>query len=283
MSTIELAPNHKVGLTLTNPVMPAAGCFGFGTEYARLVEVESLGAVVVGPVTAGPRRGAEPPRTLPAPGGVLLHTGLSNPGVAAVVRRHGRAWASSPVPVIVHVAGTSPDDGASCCRRLVGVEAVAGIELGLPDTAVLDDAIAIIQAARASASQPLIVRLPLVLSKVEGLTRADALCEAAVEAGADALTVAAPPRGAVWHAPSERFVTGRLYGPCVLPQSLQAVRRVAKLVSVPLIGCGGIYSVKDGLAFLRAGAVAIQIGGALWRDPACLARIARDLPPTVGP
>ncbi len=291
MSAIELAPNHKVGLTLANPVMPAAGCFGFGMEYARLVEVRALGAVVVGPVTAGPRRGAEPPRALSIPGGVLLHTGLANPGVAAVVRRYGRAWARSPVPVIVHVAGTSPDGAASCCRRLAGVEAVAGIELGLPDTAAPDDAIAIIQAAHAAASQPLIVRLPLVLSKacpergrrVKGLARADALCEAAIEAGADALTVAAPPRGTIWHAPSGRFVTGRLYGPHVLPQALHAVRRVAELVSVPLVGCGGVYSAKDGLAFLRAGATAIQVSAALWRDPACLARIARGLPPTVAP
>ncbi len=310
-AVVDLAPGHKVGLTLANPVMPAAGCFGFGKEYDQLVEVEALGAVVVGPVTAGPRRGAEPPRTLPLPpsqgrmretlptvpggprehlppapgglGGVLLHTGLANPGVAAVVRRYGRAWARSPVPVIVHVAGTSPNEAGSCCWRLASVEAVAGIELGLPDITsgstglaeVFDEITDVIQAARAAASQPLIVRLPLVW--------AAALCKAAVEAGADALTVAAPPRGTVWHAPSDRFVTGRLYGPFVLPLALHVLRRVAELVPVPLIGCGGIHSVADGLAFLHAGATAIQIGGALWHDPASLTRIARGLSSTTRP
>ena len=204
---------------------------------------------------------------------MLLHTWLANPGVAAVVRRYGRAWARSVVPVIVHVAGTSPDEAASCCRRLASVEAVAGIELGLPDTATLEEVSDVIRATRASAIQPLIVRLPLA--------RADALCEAAVEAGADALTVAAPPRGTVCHKRSGRLVTGRLYGPFVLPLALCALRRVAELVPVPLIGCGGIHSVEDGLAFLRAGAVAIQVGGALWRDPACLAHIARSLAPAV--
>jgi len=273
MTAIELAPDHKTGLTLTNPVMPAAGCFGFGMEYPPLVEVDALGAVVVGPVTAGPRRGAGPPCILPIPGGVLLHTGLANPGVAAVVRRYARAWASSPVPVIVHVAGTSPDEAASCCQRLAGIEAVAGIELGLPDGATSSDATGVIRAARAAASQPLIVRLPLA--------RAESLCEAAVEAGADALTVAAPPRGTVWYAPGNRFVTGRLYGPFVLPQALRTLRRVAELVPVPLIGCGGVHDAEDGLAFLRASAVAVQVGGALWRDPACLARIARSLSPGV--
>ena len=311
-AAVDLAPGHKVGLTLANPVMPAAGCFGFGKEYNQLVEVESLGAGGVGPVTAGPRRGAEPPRTLPLPpcqermgetlppeaegpgeehlppapgglGGVLLHTGLANPGVAAAVRRYGRAWARSPVPVIVHVAGTSPNEAASCCWRLASIEAVAGIELGLPDIASgatglaesCDEVTDVIRAARAAASQPLIVRLPLAW--------AAALCKAAVEAGADALTVAAPPRGTVWHAPSDRFVTGRLYGPFVLPLALRALRRVAELVPVPLIGCGGIHSVADGLAFLRAGATAIQVGGALWHDPASLTRIARGLSSTTRP
>jgi dihydroorotate dehydrogenase (NAD+) catalytic subunit len=306
---IELAPHHKVGLALANPVMPAAGCFGLGTEYARLVEIEVLGAVLVGPITARPRRGAEPPRTLPVPGGVLLHTGLANPGVAAVTRRYARAWARSPVPVIVHVAGTTPEETASCCRRLSGVAAVAGVELGLPDrvdvstapagrppgaeprphthphhggdgpgrglAAAIDDATALISAAHGATSQPLIVRLPLVW--------ADALCEPAVEAGADALTVAAPPRGTGWHGASGRFVTGRLYGPFVLGLALRALRRVAERVSVPLIGCGGIHTVQDAATVLRAGAAAVQVGGALWRDPTSLARIARGLSSAIDP
>jgi dihydroorotate dehydrogenase (NAD+) catalytic subunit len=280
--SIELAPNHKTGLTLTNPVMPAAGCFGFGLEYAQLVDGAALGAVVVGPVTAGPRRGAEPPRLVSIPGGVLLHTSLVNPGVAAVVRRYGRrAWARSPVPVIVHVAGTSPGETASCCRRLSGVEAVAGIELGVWDAATLDDVAAVVHAARDATGQPLIVRLPLALRAVEGLLSAEALCDVAVETGADALSIAAPPRGTVWHEPSQRFITGRLYGPFVLPQALRMVRhvtqRVAERVAVPVVGCGGIRDVRDAEAFLRAGAVAVQVDGALWRDPACLVRIAQGL------
>jgi dihydroorotate dehydrogenase (NAD+) catalytic subunit len=272
---IDLAPNHKTGLSLANPVMPAAGCFGFGVEYDRLVETEALGAILVGPVTGGPRRGADPPRMVSAPGGVLLHTGLANPGVAAVVRRYARTWARCPVPVIVHVAGTSPDETASCCRRLTGVEAVAGVELGLPDAAAPDEVAVIVQVARDAARQPLIVRLPL--------STADALCEAAVGAGADALTVAAPPRGTAWHALSGRFVTGRLYGSFVLPQALLALRRVAERVPLPLVGCGGVHSAEDALIFFRAGAVAVQVDGALWRDPACLARIARSLSPPVEP
>ena len=131
----------------------------------------------------------------------------------------------------------------------------------------------------------MIVRLPLMT--------AASLCEAAVDAGADALTIAAPPRGTALLSgagepdsdapqpdgdkPGQRFITGRLYGRFVLPLALRALRHVAELVTVPLIGCGGIHEVEDGRAFLRAGATAIQIDGALWRDPACAARIARGL------
>jgi dihydroorotate dehydrogenase (NAD+) catalytic subunit len=269
MTSINLAPDHKSGLTLDNPVMPAAGCFGFGTEYSRLVEVEGLGAIVVGPVTAGPRQGTAPPRTVPVPGGVLLHTGLANPGLGKIVRRYAHAWARSPVPIIVHVAGVSPEEAASCCSRLFGLEAVAGIELGLPDAIASDEAAAIIRAARAVAYQPLIARLPL--------DSAGSLCEAAVEAGTDALTVAAPPRGTAWHAPCEQFISGRLYGPLVLPLALRALRQVAERVSVPLVGCGGVHSAKDARAFLHAGAVAVQVDGAIWRDPGCMAHIAHDL------
>jgi len=273
MTIIELAPHHKVGLTLANPIMPAAGCFGTGREYAPLIDLAALGAVVVGPVTGRPRRGSEPPRLLPVPSGVLLHTGLANPGISALIRQAVRVWRSSPVPVIVHVAGTDTDEVASCCERLAAVEAVAGVEMGLPDAATPELAADLTRAACTSANRPVLVRLPLA--------DADRLCEAAAAAGADALTVAAPPRGTAWHPGAGRYISGRLYGPFVLPLALRALRRVAEMVSLPLVGCGGITAIEDAAAFLRAGAVAVQVDSALWRDPSSLARLARALAPEV--
>jgi dihydroorotate dehydrogenase (NAD+) catalytic subunit len=267
--SIDVAPTHKTGLTLANPVMPAAGCFGLGGEYHDLVDCGALGAVVVGPVTASPRPGSAPPRAIPMPGGLLLHTGMANPGIRATIRRYAAVWQRLPVPTIVHVAGTRPTEVASCCRRLAGVESVRGIELGLPADVTADEASDLVQSAARAAYQPVLVRLPL--------SSAPVLCTRAVEAGAHALTVAAPPRGTAWDPTSERFVTGRLYGPLVRPRVLRALCLVAERVSVPLIGSGGIHTTEDALSFLKAGAVAIQIGSALWRDPACLARIAADL------
>jgi dihydroorotate dehydrogenase (NAD+) catalytic subunit len=167
------------------------------------------------------------------------------------------------------VADTRPIEVEACCRRLAGIDSVRGIELGLPPDATGEEVSDLVQSAARTAYQPLLVRLPL--------SRAHALCATAVEAGAHALTVAAPPRGTAWDAKSKRFVTARLYGSLLLPLALRALHRVAKCVSVPLIGCGGVHSAQDAQAFLNAGAVAIQVGSALWRDPGCLARIATQL------
>ncbi|MGD8967476.1 MAG: HisA/HisF-related TIM barrel protein [Anaerolineae bacterium] len=269
MSGIELAPHHKTGLTLRSPVMPAAGCFGLGGEYQDLVDGDALGAVVVGPVTARPCPGAAPPRALPVPGGVLLNTGLANPGINAVIQRYADFWRRLSVPTIVHVAGTRPDEVESCCRSLAGIDNVCGIELGLPPDVTGDEASDLVQSAARAAYQPLLVRLPL--------RNAHLLCATAVEAGAHALTIAAPPQGTAWDVRGKCFITGGLYGPLVLPLALHALQRVAERVTVPLIGCGGVHSTQDARAFLNAGAAAIQVGSALWRDPACLARIAANL------
>jgi dihydroorotate dehydrogenase (NAD+) catalytic subunit len=249
--------------------MPAAGCFGLGGEYSDLVDSELLGAIVVGPVTAKPRSGVNPPRAIHIPGGILLHTGLANPGIEAVLRSRAHLWQRLSVPTIVHVVGTHPTEVETCCRRLGGIDSVHGIELGLPANVTGEELRDLVQSAASAAYQPLLVRLPL--------SRAHVLCATAVEAGAHALTVAAPPRGTAQDTSSGQFVSARLYGPLVLPLALRALHRVAGRVSVPLIGCGGIHSFEDARAFLNAGAVAIQVGSALWRDPACLVRIATNL------
>lgn len=266
--TIELGPDHKTGLQLASPVMTAAGCYGLGSEYQGLVDVRALGAVVVGPVTMHPRTGAPPPRAIPLRGGILLHTGLANPGLRKVLQRESRAWARSPVPVILHLAATTPGEVTVACRLLDDTGAIAALELGLSDTTEPGEAMALVRAAAAAYGRgPLLVRLPL--------DSARRLAAVAVEAGAHALTVAAPPRGTALHA--GRPVTGRLYGRFVHPLALRALRQMREEVRVPLIGCGGIYAPEDALAFLHAGALAVQLDGVIWQDPSSAARIAREV------
>lgn len=250
--------------------MPATGVWGHSDVFRRLIPLAALGAVVTNPITAHPRRGAVPPRAVRIPGGLLLHTGLDNPGVATVIRRNYKRWENSPVPVIAHVVGVNLDEATACVERLSGVESVSGIELGLPDSLAIEDAIDIITAVREASSLPLIIKLPL--------WRATDLAARVVELGvADAMTVAAPPRGTVWH--KGHAITGRLYGPATLPQALWVLRQVAVLTGggLPLIGCGGVHSAADAMAMLEAGAQAVQVDSCLWKDPASVVEMARTV------
>lgn len=272
---IELAPHHKRGLGLKGPLMPATGVWGYGDAYRRLIPTGVLGAVVTNPITARPRQGARPPRAIEIPNGLLMHTGLHNPGVAAIVRRHRKRWERSPVPVIAHIVGVGVDEVLACVERLSAIEALAGVELGLPDSLPIEDALQVLVAAREACTLPLIGKLPLWRATALAPHVADLKC-------ADALTVAAPPRGMVWHL--DRTVTGRLYGPATFPQALWALRQVTELIghALPLIGCGGVHSAGDALAMLQAGAVAVQVDGYLWKDPAGFVRLAREVTIALG-
>jgi dihydroorotate dehydrogenase (NAD+) catalytic subunit len=201
-----------------------------------------------------------------------VHTGLPNPGVRRVIRRHARRWARLDCPVIVHVITTSPGDVARACERLAGVRNVCGIELGLDDGTALDDALVFLDAARSACPLPLIVRLPF-----DGVER---LALPLVEAGVDALTFTAPPRGRLPHPAGEAspdMVRGRLYGPALFPILLQRLTQWAEGLPVPLIACGGIRTSEEARACLDAGATAVQVDALLWRDPRLLTRVARAL------
>ncbi len=271
---IELAPNHKHGLALHNPILPATGIMGYSDGCRQIIPLETLGALITNPITARPRRGASIPRALKIPGGLLMHTGLSNPGVAAVIRYHRQRWERSPVPVIPHVVGASVHETVTCVERLQGIAAVAGIELGLPDSLPLTDALRVVAAAREVCGLPLIVKLPLW--RAADPSERSLASRIAGRGSADALTVAAPPRGTVWR--DGRAITGRLYGPAAFHQALWALRLVAKQIgsALPLIGCGGIHGPDDARAMLQAGALAVQVDGYAWKDPAGLAQLANQ-------
>jgi len=262
---IELAPNHKRGLSLRNPVMNASGILGFADEYRGLIDFDCLGAFVTNALTFTPRTPAHPPNALSLSKGLLIHTGLPNPGVPVALRRYANDWEHLGPPVIVHIAATSPADVERSVAHLEGADGVSGIELGFVDHISAEEMARLIRAARGG--PPLIARLPLA--------RADELCEAAARAGADALTLGAPPRFSVQG--DDQAVTGRLYSPDNFPLALEAVRAVAaKGLGLPLIGAGGIYSLANAREMLGLGAMAIQVDGAVWSDPGWLNRLAAE-------
>ena len=297
---IELAPHHKRGLALANPVMNASGLLGFAEEYRGLVDFTRLGAFVTNAVTARPRTSAHPPNAIPLPNGVLIHTGLPNPGVRAAVRRYDREWQRLGPPVVVHLAATTPRDVQRSVEHLDRAEGVSGIELGLRDDISVEAMEHSIRAALGG--PPLIVRLPIL--------RAAELCEAAARAGADALTVGAPVRtsppstslrtgpGPLREAPlwgsiangngegesqdeaGKQKWRGRFYGPECFPVALEAVRAVVGAMHaspLPIVGAGGISSVEDARAMLAAGAAAVQVDAAVWIEPRLFTQLAQHL------
>lgn len=267
----EITRAGKYSLSLRTPVMPAAGMLGFGDRFGGLASLEKLGALVTSPVSYEPRLPAQGPRSAPLPAGLLLHTGLPNPGLGRVLRQYAQAWAHLPLPVIVHLIATTPEQVRKAASRLDGEEAVAAVELGLDDDTTPQEAAAFVRAYTDRAQKPLLVRLPLK----DPLH----LAEAVTEAGAGAVVVAAPPRGTARDPVSGRLVSGRIYGPLVKPVVLRLVGQLRRELdpAMPIIGAGGIHSMDDARDYIEAGARAVQLDAAIWGQPHLLERIARDL------
>lgn len=269
----DLAPRHKNTLLLKNPVMTAAGTFGFGTEYAKVAEVQRLGAVICKGTTLHARKGNAQPRTTEVAAGMLNAIGLQNPGVRVVVSKYAPIWASWQTPVLVNIAGEDIEEFVAIAERLEGVPGVSGIELnvscpnvraggavfGADPHAVRD----VTTAVRYATTLPLIVKL----SPNMGDARPTAL--AAAEAGADAVSLINTITGMSIDIASRTFTlgngTGGLSGPAIKPIALRMIYEVARELrggysQLPIIGLGGICTARDALEFLMVGASAIQIG-----------------------
>ncbi|MBN1877147.1 MAG: tRNA-dihydrouridine synthase [Anaerolineae bacterium] len=274
---IELAPKHKFGLPIQNPVMPAAGCFGYGEEYRELVDIGALGAIVTNPVSVSPRRAARGQRVAVYGDQFIVHTGHPNPGIRQVIRQYRSAWERSPVPVIVHLLAGSPAQTGRAARLLSGIPGVIGIELGLAEGTSRNKARALVESVQIEGDLPVIVRVPF--GHIE-------LARYLAAAGADALTLTAPPRAVL---PLEeetlddqgtvaaRYMRGRLYGPAQFPLLMHQLTQWVRKLPVPVIACGGIRTPQEAQACLYLGAAAVQIDALLWRDPTLLTRIAQSV------
>jgi dihydroorotate dehydrogenase (NAD+) catalytic subunit len=268
MTDIDLAPNNPYGLALKGRVLAAAGCFGYGGEYARLIDNDRIGAIVTRSTTLRGRRVARPPRLIETPAGVLAVGDWPNPGLERVAERYAPLWAAWTTPVLLSVVGDTPDEYAAFASALEGVEGIAGLELNLAAQAA--SAARITSAVRAATQLPVLAKLPPTTGLV-------ALARSVADAGADALTLIASPRGMATDPRSGERVEGWLSGPALRPFALAQVSDVTAVVDVPVVGCGGIATADDARQFLAAGATAVQIGAALLADPGALVRIGMEL------
>ena len=282
--SVDLAPEHG-GLMLANPIMVASGTFGYGVEYGEVVDVQRLGAICCKGTTLRPRAGNPPPRVTETPGGMLNSIGLQNPGVDAVIEKYGPVWQGWKVPVIVNIAGESIEDYVEVARRLDGVPGVAGIELniscpnvgkgGLQFAIDRDAARAVTAAVRRATDLPLLVKLSPNVADVRPIAKA------IEEAGADAITAINTLSGLAVSADRTRAFLGNTYGglsgPAIKPVALRVVYEVAQVVSIPIVGIGGVTSLADVLDFMACGAVAVQVGTAIFADPELPVRLGDEL------
>jgi dihydroorotate dehydrogenase (NAD+) catalytic subunit len=259
----------KQSLILENPVIGGSGIFGFAGEYSKLIDLSVLGALVTNPITFKPRRPATGTRVVALEGGLLIHTGLPNPGANRAGRAYSAKWKHSTTPIIAHIATTTPDEVAQCARILEATEGIHALEIGLTDNATHRDAQLMIGAAREASSLPILARLPLYTCTT--------ICAAAVDAGADALVVAAPPRGTARDPLTGQLIGGRLYGAWLKPLGIRAVGQIAESVKIPIIGAGGIHTPNDARDYIEAGASAVQIDTVAWIQPNMVEIIARNL------
>ena len=267
---IELVKRGKHSLIVSTPVMPAAGTVGFGDRYRNLLDYEKLGAVVTNPATVEAWRPAAGTRIIPLDAGVLVHTGLPNPGLAKVISQNRRAWAQLPIPVILHLVGAAERQMKQAAALVDDTDEIAAVELGLRDDIDAREAIDSVTQA-AEIEKPLLVRLPFYECAQLALAVADA--------GADALVLTAPPRGTARDPHTGRLVSGRVYGPLIKPMILRLVGRLRRQIpaELPVIASGGIHSPQDARDYIDAGATAVQVDAATWAQPKMLERIARDL------
>jgi len=283
--SVELAPDRKEGLRLDNPVMVASGCFGWGTEYAGVIDIQRLGAIVSKGTTLRPRRGNPMPRLVETPAGMLNAIGLQNIGVQRVIAEKAPLWATWRVPVLVNVAGDDIDEFCECARRLDGVPGVAGIELNVSCPNVRAGGAVFACDPGAAADVTAAVRrcttLPLMVKLSPNVGDIAAIAVAVEEAGADSISLINTLVGMKIDVRRRRpflgNVTGGLSGPAVRPVAVRMVYQVAQVVRIPIVGLGGIASVEDALEFLMAGASAVQVGTAVFVDPTTPLRIIDGL------
>jgi dihydroorotate dehydrogenase (NAD+) catalytic subunit len=281
---MSLSPDLSVeiaGIHMRNPVMVASGTFGYGVEYAELVDLGRLGAVVVKGICMEPCDGNAPPRMVDVHSGLVNAIGLQGPGVKGFVTKYMPFLRQFDTPVLVNIWGRTIEEYGDVAAAFDGVEGVAGLELNISCPNVkaggisfgtdLKMAASVISAVRKRTRLPLI---PKLSPNVAGI---GAFAKMAEEEGADALSLINTLPALVIDVETRRPVltngVGGLSGRGIHHFAVKQVWDASRAVSIPVIGMGGIYEAEDAIRFLLAGASAVAVGTANFSDPDTALRV----------
>jgi dihydroorotate dehydrogenase (NAD+) catalytic subunit len=273
------------GIPLRNPVLAASGTFGYGLEFASIVNLNQLGGIVTKGLSRQPIAGNPAPRLWHSEAGMLNSVGLQNVGVAAFIRDKLPKLRQYSVPIFANIFGYRADDYLEVVRVLEDAPGVAAYELNVScpntdeggmffssDPKLLAD---VVSRVRAVATRPVLVKLSPNVARIQPLARA------AEDAGAHALslinTFVSLAIDLETRAPRIGNGFGGLSGPAIKPIALRLVYEAAQSVGIPIVGLGGIANGRDAAEFLIAGASAVQVGTASFLDPRAPLRVAHQL------
>ncbi len=273
------------GITLKNPVMTASGTYGYGLEYSDFIDLSKLGGIVVKGTTLNPRQGNPYPRMAETPSGMLNAVGLQNKGVEYFCSEIYPNIKDIDTHMIVNVSGSTVEDYMATAERIAELDKIPAIELNISCPNVKEGGMAfgvtcsgaaeVVRAVRKVYPKTLIVKLSPNVTDITEIARA-------VEAeGADSISMINTLLGMAIDVKSRKpilsTVTGGLSGPAVKPVALRMVWQTAKVVSIPIIGMGGISSCEDAIEFLLAGASAVQVGTYNFVDPTITTKIVSGI------
>ena len=262
-------------LTLKNPLIAASGCFGYGVEYADLVDLSSLGGVAVKGLFLKEREGHFAPRIVETPAGMLNAIGLQGIGVHRFIDEKLPELRARNATVIVNICGTTLDEYVEVARVLSDAEGVAAIELNISCPNIKEGGITfgcsltgtfdVVSAVRQ------VTRLPLIPKLTPNVTDVASFAKASEDAGADAVSLVNTFLAMVIDVETRRpkisNVVGGLSGPAIRPIAVRMVYECRQTVKIPIIGMGGIADARDAIEFMVAGATAVQVGTANFVDP----------------
>jgi len=262
-------------LRLANPLIAASGCFGYGVEYADVVDLASLGGVAVKGLFLAEREGHPPPRIVETPSGMLNAIGLQGIGVHRFINERLPDLRQRRATVIVNICGTTLDEYVEIARILSDAEGVHAIELNISCPNIKEGGItfgcslpgthAVVGAVRK------VTRLPVIPKLTPNVTDVASFARAAEEAGADAIslvnTFLAMAIDVHTRRPKLSNIVGGLSGPAIRPIAVRMVYECRRAVKIPIVGMGGIATADDVLEFMIAGANAVQVGTMNFVDP----------------
>lgn len=272
----------KIGsMKMKNPVTVASGTFGYGPEYADLVDLNRLGAITVKGICPEENLGNQTPRTFETRGGMLNAIGLPGPGAQGFIQKYVPFLKQYDVPVIVNIWGKSMEDYGKVVEMLDGEDTVSAYEINLSCPNVKEGGSAfgtdtdsfsrVIELVRGKTQKPIIPKLAPNVSDI------GAFAKAAEESGADAISIMnSYPAMAInidTLEPELANRTGGLSGPAIKPIAIKLVWDAAKATTLPIIGMGGIYEPADAIEFMLAGATAVAVGTANFTDPSTVDRV----------